>query len=117
MSVQESSSGSGSTTIQIGTEHLNPNGVIHGGVLFTMIDTAMGKASMSVLDDGQFCASVEVQLRFIRPASEGQLTAVANVVKRGRSILHLEGHITGPDARLVASATGTFTVISFDPPG
>ena len=117
MSVRESSKGSGVTTVTLAPDHLNPNGVVHGGVLFTMVDTAMGKAAMSVLDDGQFCASVEVQLRFIRPASEGPLTATATVVKQGRNILHLEGQITGPDDRLVASATGTFTVISFDPPG
>ncbi len=108
--------GTGVARLDIGPNHLNPNGVVHGGVLFTMVDTAMGKATMSVLDDGQFCASVEVQLRFIRPASEGPVTATATVLKRGRSIVHLQAEVTGEDDRLIATANGTFTIISFQPP-
>lgn len=116
MEVGDGAGGSATTSIEISTDHLNPNGVIHGGVLFTMVDTAMGKAAMSVLDDGQFCASVEVQLRFIRPASEGPLTATALVTKRGRTVIHLEARVTATDDRLIATSNGTFTVISFDPP-
>ncbi len=108
--------GTGVARITIGHNHLNPNGVAHGGVLFTMVDTAMGKATMSVLDEGQFCASVEVQLRFIRPASEGPATATATVLKRGRSIVHLQAEVMGEDDRLIATANGTFTIISFQPP-
>ncbi len=108
--------GTGVARLNIGPNHLNPNGVVHGGVLFTMVDTAMGKATMSVLDEGQFCASVEVQLRFIRPASEGSMAATATVLKRGRSIVHLQAEVTGEDDRLIATANGTFTIISFQPP-
>ncbi len=116
MDISESDAGLCKAAIEIGPDHLNPNGVVHGGVLFTMVDTAMGKAAMSVLDEGQFCASVEVQLRFIRPASAGPLTAAASVTKRGRSVIHLEARVTGEDDLLVATSNGTFTVISFDPP-
>ncbi len=108
--------GTGVARIDIGPNHLNPNGVVHGGVMFTMVDTAMGKATMSVLDEGQFCASVEVQLRFIRPAAEGSIAATATVLKRGRSIVHLEARVLGAGDRLIATANGTFTIISFQPP-
>ena len=47
-----------------------------------LVDTAMGKATMSVVDDGFHCASVELSLRFIRPASAGELIAEATVVKQ-----------------------------------
>jgi acyl-CoA thioesterase len=103
--------GSGSATIEVGPEHLNPNGVVHGAVLFAMIDTAMGRAAMSVLPHGRFCASVEVQLRFIRPASAGVLHADVSVVKQGRSVLHLDGRVRDDDGRLVATAGGTFAVV------
>ena len=111
MIVEGTDPGVGTARVTIGDHHLNPNGVVHGGVLFTMIDTAMGKATMSVLDEGRFCASIEVELRFIRPASEGTLTAVAEVVKKGRSIVHLQGRITNGDNRLTATAAGTFAII------
>ena len=98
--------------IEIGEEHLNPNGVVHGAVLFAMVDTAMGKATMSLLDEGQLCASVEVHLRFVRPAVAGRLEADTSVIKQGRSVVHLESRVIDDDARLIATATGTFTVVA-----
>lgn len=98
--------------VDLDERHHNPNGVAHGAVLFALVDTAMGKATMQVLDEGVYCASVEVQLRFIRPASSGPLEAEANVVKRGRHLVHLEARVHGADDRLVATAAGTFAVIS-----
>jgi acyl-CoA thioesterase len=112
MDVGPGESGRARAAITVGDEHLNPNGVVHGAVLFAMVDTAMGSATMSVLPDDQYCASVDVQLRFIRPASEGSLVAEVEVLKRGRSVVHLEGRVSDDSGRLVATAAGTFTVIS-----
>ena len=103
--------GSGTATLTLGDQHANPNGVAHGAVLFALVDTAMGKATMSTVDDGHYCASVEVSLRFIRPASEGDLIAEATVVKRGRSIAHLEARVHDGDDRLVATGSGTFAIL------
>ena len=97
--------------IDLDERHMNPNGVAHGAVLFAMVDTVMGKATMGVVDEGCYCASIEVQLRFLRPGGVGLHDAVATVVKPGRTIVHLSADITGPDGRLVATATGTFAVI------
>lgn len=97
-----------------GDAHLNPNGVVHGAVLFAMVDTAMGKATMSVLDEGCYCASIEVQLRFIRPGLPGPLEAAVAVLKRGRHVVHLDGRVTDGDGRLVATASGSFAVLRFD---
>jgi uncharacterized protein (TIGR00369 family) len=104
--------GVGLATVDIGADHLNPNGVVHGAVLFTLVDTAMGKSTMSVIDEpGRYCASIEVSLRFIRPAAAGSLTATATVVKRGRNIVHLDARIVGDDERLIATAAGTFAIL------
>ncbi len=102
--------GSGRAALTVGADHLNPNGVVHGAVLFTLVDTAMGKAAMSVIEDG-FCASVEVSLRFVRPAVEGQLVATATVIKRGRHLVHLQADVVGDDDRLIATSDGTFAVL------
>lgn len=91
--------------------HLNPNAVTHGAVVFAMVDTAMGKATMGVVDEGCHCASIEVQLRFLRPAEPGPLEAVVRVIKPGRTIVHLEARVTGADDKLVATATGSFAVL------
>jgi len=112
MELTDDAAGVGVATISIGPNHLNPNGVVHGAVLFALIDTAMGKSTMSVIDElDTFCASIEVSLRFIRPAVAGQLTATATVVKRGRNVVHLDGRISGDGEQLIATAAGTFAII------
>lgn len=109
MEVGRADGGRATARLAIGEAHLNPNGVVHGAVLFALVDTAMGSAAMSALPDGQYATSVDIQLRFVRPASAGTLVASVEVLKRGRHVLHLEGRITGDDDRLVATAAGTFT--------
>jgi acyl-CoA thioesterase len=104
--------GVGYAHVDIGPDHLNPNGVVHGAVLFALVDTAMGKSTMSVIDEpGRYCASIEVSLRFIRPAVGGRITATATVVKRGRSVVHLDSRVVEGDGRLVATAAGTFAIL------
>jgi len=97
--------------VEIGPAHMNPNQVVHGAVIFALIDTAMGGATMTALDDGLNCATVDIDVRFIRPASAGHLHAVARVVKAGRSIVHLDARVTGDEDRLIATAVGTFAVV------
>lgn len=107
-----SSQGTATARLDAGESHLNPNGVVHGAVLFALVDTAMGKAAMSVLDVGQFCTSVEVHLRFIRPVYPGQVDAVSSVVRRGKRIVHLDAEVRDGGGELVTTATGTFAVIT-----
>ncbi len=110
----ERGEGSATATLDLGDRHMNPNGVSHGAVPFTLMDTAMGAAVMSVLDDGQFCATIEMHTRFLRGVSSGTLTATATVLNAGRRIVHLEARTVDDRDRLVASATSSFAVI--EPP-
>ncbi len=99
-------------TLDVTEKHLNPNGVVHGGVLFTLVDTAMGRATMSVLDENQACASIEASSRFLRPVGAGKLVADVSVLRAGRRVVHLEGRVAkaGED-RPVALMTGSFAVL------
>ena len=91
--------------------HHNPHGFVHGSVVFTLIDTSMGAAVMSMLPDGQRCSTIELQVRFLRPVVGASLTAETVVVKPGRRVFHLEAKVTTPDGKLVATGTGSFAVI------
>lgn len=110
MSLESSPEGRARATVHIADQHLDPNGVVHGAVLFALVDTAMGKATMSVLPDGQFCATVDIQIRFVRAAAEGRLTADVEVLKRGRNLVHLDARVTSAGTQLIATAAGTFAV-------
>lgn len=112
MDLRDVGDGRATAFIQIAAPHLNPNGVVHGAVLFALVDTAMGGAAMSVLPEGQYATSVDIQFRFVRPASEGSLAAVVEVIKQGRHVIHLDGRVLGDGDRLVATAAGTFTTFN-----
>ena len=98
--------------LEVDDRHLNPNGIVHGGVVFTLADTAMGWATLAVLDDGQICASIEVSVRYLRPIPRGRLVATASVLRAGRRIVHLECSVTvDGDDRPVAVLQGSFAVL------
>ena len=98
--------------LEVDDRHLNPNGIVHGGVVFTLADTAMGWATLAVLDDGQICASIEVSVRYLRPIPGGRLVATASVLRAGRRIVHLECSVTvDGDDRPVAVLQGSFAVL------
>lgn len=91
--------------------HANPNGVVHGAVLFALVDTSMGAATMDALG-GRPCASIDVQIRFLRPAVSGVLGVETTVIRAGRRIVTLESRVTDDEGRPVATATGAFAVLA-----
>ena len=99
-------------TLDVTADHLNPNGVVHGGVVFALVDTTMGSATMSVLDEGNICASIEAGIRYLRPITGGRITARTEVLRRGRRVVHLTSTVTVDDTdEPSVVATGSFAVI------
>jgi acyl-CoA thioesterase len=110
--VRDGPDGAAIAFLDVDDRHLNPNGIVHGGVVFTLADTAMGWATLAVLDDGQICASIEVSVRYLRPIPGGRLVATASVLRAGRRIVHLECSVTvDDDDRPVAVLQGSFAVL------
>jgi acyl-CoA thioesterase len=91
--------------------HHNPNAVAHGAVPFTLMDTAMGAAAMSVVAEGRKTATIEIHCRFLASVGAGPLTAVATVISAGRRIITLEARTTDENDRLIATSTASFAVI------
>jgi len=111
MVIEEMKRGSVTARVEVGAKHLNPHGSVHGAVMFAMVDTAMGAATLSVLDANQLCASIEAQLRFCKAVFSGELVATATVVQEGRRVIQLQGEIRDSHDELVALASGSFAVI------
>jgi acyl-CoA thioesterase len=88
---------------------LNPNGVIHGGVLYSMADTGMGRALHSALDDGEISATIEIKITYLRPAGRHDLTCKSSILKKGKRIAMLESEVFA-NGELVAKAAGSFAV-------
>lgn len=92
-------------------KHRNVNGTVHGGILFSLADTAVGAASKS---GGRASVTLEGKLNMIRPASvEGErLTAVAKELHGGRRTGVYECRILGGGGKLVAE--GLYTMFMLD---
>ncbi|MFZ1023933.1 MAG: PaaI family thioesterase [Thermoplasmata archaeon] len=108
-------SGPGSGTVRgiVRKRHLNINGVVHGGVYATILDTAMGAAVMSRLDADEVTATTSLYIEFIRPAREGQeLIARGDVLRRGQHLAFVEGQLTSDEGKLLGQAHGTWYIWS-----
>lgn len=108
----EKGEGHASATLDLDDRHHNPNGIAHGAVPFTLMDTAMGAAVMSVTPAGHICATIEIHTRFVAAATSGTLTAEATVISAGRRIVHTEARTTDSSNRLIATATAGFAIIA-----
>jgi len=97
--------------------HLNINGVVHGGVYATILDTAMGAAVVSLLNPGETTATTSLYVEFLRAAREGDtLTARGRIQRRGRHIAFVEGDLHGADGQRLSQARGTWYIWSKPPP-
>jgi uncharacterized protein (TIGR00369 family) len=94
----------------------NPLGVVHGGAVCTLLDTAAACAMHTTLPEGVGYTSVEIKVNYLRAVTvaSGTLTAVGTVVKAGSRIGFAEAEVTDASGKLVATATTTLLV--FDLP-
>lgn len=94
--------------------HANPMGTLHGGVLCTIADSAMGMAFASTLARGESFTTLEIKINYLRPAWRTHLVADARVVKRGRDIGLTECDVLDGEGALLAHATSTCMVLRGD---
>jgi uncharacterized protein (TIGR00369 family) len=112
-------SGRGFATVagKVEHRHLNINGIVHGGVYATILDTAMGASVVSLLGDGETTATTSLYVEFLRAAREGDvLSARGHVLRRGRHIAFAEGELVGGDGRTLSQARGTWYIWSASDP-
>ena len=104
--VQEVSPGYARVTKEVTAEDLNPLGVPHGGVYFTMADTAAGTAMAS---HGNVAVTLNSAFNFLRSGKPGDhLTAEAREIKSGRTVCVYDVSVTDQDGTLLANGLFTF---------
>jgi len=95
-------------TLAVESRHMSTAERVHGGVFFTMLDTAMGRAVISRLPEGRGCATIEAKINYFRPVQEGELRAFAKCVNLSRRTAYTEAELLDSEGRVIAKATGTF---------
>ena len=92
--------------------HYNPIGTVHGGVIATLLDTALACAATSTLPPGRACTTLEIKVNYLRALTEasGPVIAEGVCVHAGRQVGVAEGRITDAKGRAYAMASTTLLV-------
>jgi len=94
----------------------NPQGTIHGGIIATLLDTAMTCAIFTKLPDGKSCTTTDMSVQFVRPLApdDGVMTADGYVLNVGKTRATARAELTNAAGKLCAYATSGAAIIEMD---
>lgn len=96
--------------IRVTAEHANRQGRAHGGLLMTLADIAVSRASVASLPPGATIATADLNISFLESVGEGQwLEAVPSVDRVGRSLIHASCELLA-EGTLAARVLATIAV-------
>lgn len=100
--------GAATLHINVRDELRQNNGVVHGGVIASLVDTAAAFAILTILEKDQSSTTVDLTIHYLRPLLEGRATAHARVVRAGRRILTISVEVLDESEAIVATALTSF---------
>ncbi|HWE90522.1 MAG TPA: PaaI family thioesterase [Pseudonocardiaceae bacterium] len=90
----------------------NPIGLVHGGLVCTMLDSVVGCAVQSLLPADTGYTSIEIKVNYLRPVHAGsELLATGWVTKPGRRVSFAEGDVRDAEGKVVATASSTCLIM------
>jgi 1,4-dihydroxy-2-naphthoyl-CoA hydrolase len=87
----------------IDARHLQPHGIVHGGVYASVVETCCSVGALSAAAPGKLVVGVENHTSFLRPVRHGRLTARAVPLHAGRRAQLWECNISDASGRLIAT--------------
>jgi uncharacterized protein (TIGR00369 family) len=93
-----------------GEDYTFPDGdssIVHGGLVGTVLDTAMGGACATVLEDGESFLTADLRVEFMRSARPGFLRADGRVVRKTRRVVFCAAELYDEEGTHLASARCT----------
>jgi uncharacterized protein (TIGR00369 family) len=97
--------------IALGRSHLQPYGIVHGGVLATLIDTATFWAAYLRIPEDAGLVNVDLKLNYLKPVRNGKLRAEGLCIKPGRSISYAEAKVYDESKEIVVHGTSTLMTL------
>jgi uncharacterized protein (TIGR00369 family) len=91
-------------------EHRNLQGLVHGGVLATLVDMAMGLAVRTVVGETRRHVTIEMTVHYLRPTAPGRLHALGTTQRVGSQIAFADGTVSDEHDRILVRATGAYSV-------
>jgi len=106
--VVEVTSGNATLSLEVRKELTQNHGVVHGGAIASLIDSAMAFAVIPLLAARERVTTVDLTISYLRPLTKGRATATAKVVKSGRRLFVVTADVLDNDGRLAATALSTY---------
>ncbi|KUP94422.1 PaaI family thioesterase [Tritonibacter horizontis] len=96
--------------LEVQSQHLNRHGILHGGMVATVMDVACGNTASQYFDPLGHAAVVTVALNlsYIAATGPGSVIATARPTGGGKSTVHVYGELHDGQGSLLATATGVF---------
>ena len=96
--------------MRVRERHKQVHGVVHGGVLAALADTAGGLATYMAVPRGTRIATVEMKINYLEPVEKGILIPDARVIRRGKNLAIVDCDVREDGGELVAKALMTFSI-------
>jgi acyl-CoA thioesterase len=104
----EVNNGSATLSLKIRKELKQNHGVVHGGAIASLIDSAMAFAIIPLLAPKERVTTVDLTISYLRPLTKGRATCIATVVRAGRRLFVVSAEVNSNDGKLAATALSTY---------
>jgi uncharacterized protein (TIGR00369 family) len=99
-------------TMAVHDELKQNHGVVHGGAIASLIDSAMAFAIIPLLAEQERTTTVDLTIHYLRPLTEGVAKSTARVVRTGRRVIVVSAEVVDHKEQLVATAISTYLRLS-----
>jgi uncharacterized protein (TIGR00369 family) len=97
--------------LHTGPCHMQPYGIVHGGVLATLIDTATFWAVFMRIPQGSGLVNIDLKLNYLKPVTTDPLRAQGRAIRSGSTISYAEARVLDAKGDLVAHGTSTLMTL------
>jgi len=87
-------------------------GVVHGGAIATLADTAVAFAMMTLIQPGEKVTTVEFKINFLAPVAGDEMIGEARVLNKGKRLALADMEVKTGDGRLLAKGLATYIILS-----
>ncbi|NLI81419.1 MAG: PaaI family thioesterase [Deltaproteobacteria bacterium] len=110
MRIVEAADGRAVLTMPFHMEYAQGGGLMHGGALVSLADTAVVMAIKSIVPPQSHFATVLLEAKFLAPVKQGTVTARARVVHREGRVIMGHAEVCDEAGRVVVDFSSTFKV-------
>src|SRR5258705_4656259 len=100
--------GSAVLALKLNARLKHTNGVVHGGAIASLIDTATAIAIITLLAPRERVTTVDLTISYLRPLTTGRARARARVLRAGRRLIAVSAEVSSDDGSLAATALSTY---------